>query len=55
MKINNECSGCMSCVNICPADAIQGKPESYGYEIDIDKCVECHACIEVCEYKAIEK
>jgi len=54
MKINNNCSGCQSCVNVCSVDAIVGG-DNYGMEIDQKKCIKCHACLDVCEFDAVEE
>lgn len=46
-----KCTGCFSCMNICPQDAItvgediNGKTIPY---IDKKKCIECGKCVRVC-------
>lgn len=51
-KINlDRCTGCGSCVGVCPMDAIslaKGKAV-----IDLDQCANCHACESVCPVDAI--
>lgn len=46
------CSGCGLCVNICPVQAIQMKPDKYfGHkrpEINKSKCIECKVCQKKC-------
>ncbi len=45
------CSGCESCVDACPTEAItmvDGKAM-----VDPDECTECEACVEVCPEEAI--
>jgi len=45
------CSGCESCVDACPTEAISmvdGKAM-----VDPDECTECEACVEVCPEEAI--
>lgn len=45
------CSGCESCVDACPTEAISmvdGKAV-----VDPDECTECEACVEVCPEEAI--
>jgi len=52
LKINmDRCTGCGSCIDVCPMDAISladGKAV-----IDLDKCANCHACESVCPVDAI--
>ena len=51
-KIDKEkCTGCESCVEECPSEAIKmvdGKAE-----IDIDACVDCGVCVDACPDEAI--
>mgnify|MGYP006065711755 CR=1 FL=1 len=49
------CAGCMACVDICPVDAIQIKDEikSYNAEIDMDKCIHCNLCKNVCQHNQV--
>ena len=45
------CTGCSSCSNICPHNAISIYPDEQGFlipRIDTDKCVECKLCEKVC-------
>lgn len=47
----NSCFGCYGCFNVCPKNAIEVKPDMYGYmhpDIDTTKCIECHLCEKVC-------
>jgi hypothetical protein len=46
-EINENCTECMKCVEICPANAIDD------FKIDHDKCLKCTGCREVCEYDAV--
>lgn len=51
IKISEQCTGCMACVNVCPAKAIRQTRNSYGFimpEIDKDRCIGCGQCGEVC-------
>jgi len=48
----NECRGCEECLDICPAEAIEGK-KGFIHMIDEYECIKCGKCIEACEYKAI--
>lgn len=51
-KVDKEkCTGCESCVDECPSEAIsmvQGKAQ-----VDEDACVDCGACVDVCPEEAI--
>lgn len=51
-RINiDRCTGCGSCIDVCPMDAIslvEGKAV-----IDLDKCTNCHACESACPADAI--
>lgn len=45
------CTGCSSCLNACPHDAIVMQPDDMGFyypQIDIYSCVNCHLCQSVC-------
>lgn len=47
---NNQCAGCMACVDICTKDAITIRDElsAYNAVINIEKCVDCGACHNIC-------
>ena len=47
----NKCTGCMSCLAVCPKNAISIHDliMKYNAVIDIDKCVKCNACQIVCQ------
>lgn len=53
MEFNKyKCTGCGTCVETCPCDAItlsNGVPQ-----VDKDKCCECGSCISRCPFGAIE-
>ncbi len=45
------CTGCFSCMSICPTNAISVKSDVYGKtipSIDQTKCIECGACVRSC-------
>lgn len=45
-----DCTGCYSCYNICPKNAIEFKEDEYGYiypEIN-NNCIKCGLCEKVC-------
>ena len=48
---NKDCTGCASCYNICPKQAITMSPNTDGFlmpVIDDNKCIECHSCEKHC-------
>lgn len=50
-----ECCGCGACVSACPRDAIEMRPDRYGFlypEIDEGRCVGCRLCLKVCAFKS---
>lgn len=50
--IKEKCTGCQSCVRVCPTGAITG-PRSEPHNLDPSKCIKCRSCYEVCRYEAI--
>lgn len=45
------CTGCGTCINVCPKDAISVKIDSEGFEfpyIDQKKCIDCGLCMKKC-------
>jgi ferredoxin len=48
----NECTGCGTCVEECPVDAIAMKDEKA--EINMDECIRCGTCHEVCPEHAVK-
>lgn len=47
----NKCIGCMSCVEVCPNNAISST--NAGIKIDYDKCKNCFVCAEECPGAAL--
>ncbi len=46
-----KCTGCESCVDACPSEAIAITEEKA--VIDADNCVDCEICVEECPVEAI--
>ena len=47
------CTGCMECMDVCEADAIEGKA-GYIHMIDEFECTKCGNCMEACEEQAVK-
>jgi len=51
-KINVElCTGCGTCVDVCPVEAITIEKDKA--VIDADSCVDCGTCVDECPVEAI--
>ncbi len=51
-KVDKEkCTGCESCVETCPSEAIKMADEKA--VIDSDACVDCGVCVDECPAEAI--
>jgi len=51
-KVDEEkCTGCESCVEECPSEAIKMADDKA--QIDADACVDCGACVDACPAEAI--
>ena len=51
IKDKSKCSGCHSCMNICPKNCIKMKVDEEGFwypEVDKEKCIECGICKKRC-------
>jgi ferredoxin len=46
-----KCTGCESCVESCPLEAISMKDNIA--VVDADKCGDCGACVDACPVQAI--
>jgi iron only hydrogenase large subunit-like protein len=49
--VSDNCTGCTSCVKVCPTEAIRvrnGKAQ-----IDPNRCVDCGNCVTICQFHAI--
>lgn len=52
-KVDKEkCTGCESCIEECPSEAITMAEEKA--VIDADACVDCGVCVDACSVEAIE-
>ncbi|MHC4657946.1 MAG: indolepyruvate ferredoxin oxidoreductase subunit alpha [Planctomycetota bacterium] len=51
-KVDEEkCTGCESCVEECPSEAISMADDKA--KIDLDTCVDCGVCVDTCPAEAI--
>jgi ferredoxin--NADP+ reductase len=58
--ITEACTGseCLSCLEVCPVDAIHPNPSQAGFvaasrlSIHADACIHCGSCARVCPLKA---
>lgn len=50
--IAEKCTGCQSCVRVCPTGAISG-PRAEPHNLDKTKCIKCRSCYEICRFDAI--
>jgi Fe-S-cluster-containing hydrogenase component 2 len=46
-----KCTGCETCVDVCPSAAITMKDGIAS--VDADLCVDCESCVEECPAEAI--
>ncbi|WP_236712965.1 indolepyruvate ferredoxin oxidoreductase subunit alpha [Neomoorella mulderi] len=46
----DKCTGCGSCVEVCPVEAITVEEVA---TINADECLECGACVDECPNEAI--
>ena len=45
------CTGCETCVDVCPSEAISMKDGIA--VVDADLCVDCESCVDECPAEAI--
>ena len=55
-KVNNNCIGCMACVDNCPGRALKAEWEGHKAFIyhNMAKCARCGLCWRICPENAIE-
>ncbi len=55
-KVNDECNGCLACIQNCPAGALKYTDEGETRKImhNITRCARCGHCWRVCPQKAVE-
>lgn len=49
--IDDKCTKCGTCKDVCPVEAISEGDDKY--EIDPDTCIDCGACAGECPVEAI--
>ncbi len=51
----DECCGCTACSLVCSRQIIEMKCDDEGFEypflVDIERCIRCQQCIDVCPQK----
>jgi formate hydrogenlyase subunit 6/NADH:ubiquinone oxidoreductase subunit I len=52
LTIEQRCTGCGACIDVCPTDAITGSQGAL-HVIDTYACIECGACGRVCPVEAV--
>ena len=51
-KVDAEkCTGCESCIESCPSEALEMKEEKAC--VIVDNCVDCGVCVDECPVEAI--
>ena len=50
----DKCIGCRLCISVCPAKAIEFKPEEKKIKIYIARCIMCAQCTDICPVGALE-
>ncbi len=48
----DKCTGCGTCVDACPSEALSLEDEKV--KVDEDACVDCGACVDECPVEALE-
>ena len=55
-QVNENCNGCLSCVQNCPARALEAREEDGVQTLlhNMSRCARCATCWRVCPQQAIE-
>lgn len=51
-SITNSCTGCGTCLSICPTKAITGGPGRI-HSINENLCIDCGACAKLCQNSSV--
>ena len=54
---SENCCACMACLNVCPKNAIEFKPDNYGFlypAVDKESCISCGKCLKACRFSKEE-
>lgn len=56
LQVNDSCTGCLACVQNCPANALDFKDDGETRTLlhNMALCARCATCWRVCPHKAIE-
>ena len=49
---NEKCTGCESCIEECPSEAIKMAEDKA--VVIVDDCIDCGVCVETCPAEAID-
>ena len=49
---SDKCDACLTCIDICPMDAISADEEYAA--VDLDRCIGCGVCVSKCPTNAVE-
>jgi len=52
-EISALCTGCGECINRCPSSAMVKNPDRNKAEINLDECIFCYLCAQVCPISAV--
>ena len=48
----DKCTGCESCVEVCPTEALKVVDEKL--VVDVENCTDCGSCVDECPLEALE-